>query len=871
MALVCAGVLSRSALAFGPSVSLRRGLPRHPSTVRRLIHASAAVEKAYDHAVIDAKWQRYWEEKETFKAVRRPGKEKKYVLDMFPYPSGAGLHVGHPEGYTASDIMARWWRMRDFDVLHPMGWDSFGLPAEQYAIQTGTPPASTTKENIATFKRQLKSLGFSFDWSRELATTDEDFVRWTQWIFLQLYKEGLAVQSEVLVNWCPALGTVLANEEVINGLSERGNHPVQRMPLRQWVLKITEYADQLEAGLDDLTDQWPEGTLTAQKAWIGRSQGAEIRFPVQGHEGEEVAVFTTRPDTLMGVTYVVLAPEHPLVQSVVTDEQRAAVDEYVAATALKSDMARTATGEDKAKTGVATGAFVTHPLTGETVPIWVADYVLGGYGTGAVMAVPAHDERDFEFAQRFDLPLKVVVKAKGAEAPAATDLQEAFTEPGEAVASGEGIDGLPTDEAKLAVIRQLEAQACGESQVTYKLRDWVFSRQRYWGEPIPLYFPVDMEDSEGDPRKGDAHTIRYDQAIPVPEDDLPLRLPHMEDYQPGDDPQGCLARAVDWRFFQEDGQWFARETNTMPQWAGSCWYYLRYTDNQNAKEPFSLQADKDWMPVDLYVGGQEHAVLHLLYARFWHKVMYKLGLTEHREPFQKLVHQGMILGSDGEKMSKSRGNVVNPDDVVREHGADALRLYEMFMGPLEATKPWQTSQVSGVVRFRNRVYALTQRDLSDAIDDETERMLHKTMKKVTQDLEAMAFNTAISAMMVFANHLQSLEQVPREAVEKLVLLLSPFAPHVSEECWQELGHEESLAFESWVTWDEELCVDNTVSMGVQVNGKVRASIELAKDADEDTAREAALAVASVAKYVKDKEIKKLIYVPGRIINIIVPK
>jgi len=845
--------------------------------------------KLYDHQTVEERWQQHWEENKTFKApdrteaVEKAGStdglpEKKYVLDMFPYPSGSGLHVGHPEGYTASDIMARYWRMRGFDVLHPMGWDSFGLPAEQHAINTGTHPRDTTEKNIQNFKRQLKSLGFSFDWDREVATTDEDYTRWTQWIFLQLFSKGLAQQSEVLVNWCPALGTVLANEEVIDGLSERGSHPVKRIPLRQWVLKITEYADELAAGLEDV--QWPEGTKQAQKQWIGRSVGASVDFAAG--DGEKISVFTTRPDTLMGVSYVVLAPEHPLVQKLTTEDHQAAVEAYVEAAASKSDMDRTA--NTKTKSGVFTGSVAVHPLTGEEVPVWVADYVLGGYGTGAVMAVPAHDERDFEFAKAFDLPIRVVVNPStdGGAAPEAVDLEEAFSGQGVAVNSGEGLDGLATADMHQAVLQKLEEAGAGGAQVTYKLRDWVFSRQRYWGEPIPIYFPVEMEDTSGDPRNGDAHEILFDQPIPVADEDLPLRLPEMDRFEPGDDPQGCLARAVDWRYFEKDGKWFARETNTMPQWAGSCWYYMRFADPKNKDFAIGPKADEAWLPVDLYVGGQEHAVLHLLYARFWHMVLHELGYTQHPEPFQKLVHQGMILGSDGEKMSKSRGNVVNPDDIVRDYGADALRLYEMFMGPLEATKPWQTSQVTGVVRFRDRVYALCKRfaeareggEEEAAMDRDTERAMHKCIKKVTEDVDALSFNTAISAMMVLSNTLASLKPaeapVPKEALKNLVLLLAPFAPHVAEECWQLLGAESgtTLTYEAWPQFSEELCKDDTVTMAVQVNGKVRGTIDLAVDADEAAALEAAYAQEKVTKFTEGKEIKKVIYRPGKILNIV---
>jgi leucyl-tRNA synthetase len=844
--------------------------------------SNSVVEKTgYPFAQIEPKWQAFWEENQTFKTPERPTgttTPKKYVLDMFPYPSGAGLHVGHPEGYTASDVMSRYWRMLGYDVLHPIGWDSFGLPAEQFAIQTGAQPDVTTTANIANFKRQLKSLGFSYDWNREIATTDVNYVQWTQWIFLQLYKAGLAQQSSVSVNWCPALGTVLANEEVINGLSERGDHPVERLPLRQWVLKITDYADRLEAGLEGL--EWPSGTLSAQKQWIGRSVGCQISFAIEGASeaavdsgDDKIKVFTTRVDTLMGVTYVTLAPEHPLVSAVTTAEQTDEVDAYVKATSSRSDLDRTSAKE---KTGVFTGGYVKHPLSGDRIPIWVGDYVLGSYGTGAVMAVPAHDVRDLEFAQKFGLDIKWVVEPVQKNDGEELTKEEAFTEHGVSVNSGE-FDGLKTEEAKKAVTKKLEDMDMGGSQVTYKLRDWVFSRQRYWGEPIPIYFPVDfpngVDPMSQDPKEDDCeHTIRHDLAIPVDEADLPLELPMMEDFLPGDDPAGCLARAKDWRYFQQDGKWFARETNTMPQWAGSCWYYLRFTDPTNGQEAFSKKADEDWMPVDLYVGGAEHAVLHLLYARFWHQVLFDLGYSKHPEPFQKLVHQGMILGSDGEKMSKSRGNVVNPDEIVGEQGADALRLYEMFMGPLEAVKPWQTSQVAGVARFQNKVYNVVNAAIAGGnkkMDEKTSVILHKTMKKVTEDIESMAFNTAISALMVLTNHLVTLkENVPLEAAQQLALMVSPFAPHLGEECWSLLGNKDTLAYHPWVTYDEALCIDSTVTMGVQVNGKARGEITIAPDADQETAMALAEAVDKVQIQLDGKEIKKIIYVPGRILNIV---
>jgi len=867
----------------------------------------------YPFQQIEKKWQTYWEEEETFKTPVRNGagtlKPKKYVLDMFPYPSGAGLHVGHPEGYTASDAMARYYRMTGHDVLHPMGWDSFGLPAEQYAIQTGTHPAVTTNKNIDNFRRQLKSLGFSYDWDLEVATTDTDYMKWTQWIFLQIFKKKLAVQSKVLVNWCPKLGTVLANEEVIDGLSERGDHPVERLPLRQWTLMITKYADRLEQGLEGL--DWPSGTMSAQKSWIGRSVGCTMDFKVAKKVGEEggsntkdndkvISVFTTRADTVMGVTYLTLAPEHPLVSSVTSSDQKKEVDEYVNKASRRSDMDRTTDGE---KTGVFTGGYAVHPLTGENVPIWVGDYVLGSYGTGAVMAVPAHDDRDFEFARKYNLSVKRVVIPVGWDNDQKKDdavLESAFTEHGVNFNSGNEFDGLTTVEAKLAVSTKLESISMGGSKITYKLRDWVFSRQRYWGEPIPIYFPVDFpEGGDIDPSSshvsaedvaGCEHTIRYDKPIAVDESDLPLELPPMENFEPGTDPAGCLARALDWRYFrgEDDGKWYARETNTMPQWAGSCWYYLRFTDPGNIKEAFGKKADESWMPVDLYIGGAEHAVLHLLYARFWHQVLFDLGLTSHPEPFQKLVHQGMILGDDGEKMSKSRGNVVNPDDIVDTHGADALRLYEMFMGPLEAVKPWQTSQVSGVVRFQNKLYNIVkavaatsdeQDKGGDGMTEETRRLLHKTMKKVTNDIESMSFNTAISSMMVLTNHLQSIisegnggdkASLPsRVAVEALVIMVSPFAPHLAEECWSMLGHDSSLAFFPWVIYDEELCVENVVSIGVQVNGKVRGAIEISKDADQESAMTEAMNLERVKAQLEGKDLKRIIYVPGKILNLVV--
>jgi leucyl-tRNA synthetase len=823
----------------------------------------------YDPAQIEPKWQKVWEDNQIFLAKRHAGRPKSYILDMFPYPSGSGLHVGHPEGYTATDIVARFKRMRGFDVLHPMGWDAFGLPAEQHAIKTGTHPRQTTLANIATFRRQLKTLGLSYDWTREVDTTDPGYVKWTQWIFLQLFKRGLAFQSEVPVNWCPELGTVLANEEVIDGKSERGGYPVERVPLRQWMLKITAYADRLDQDLAPL--DWPE-TKAKQHHWIGRSVGALVEFAVEGHDGTTITVFTTRVDTLPGATYVVVAPEHPLATTLASAAQRASVLEYIALAKKKSDVDRS--DVSKAKTGVALGVSAVNPINGEEIPVWVADYVIGTYGTGAVMAVPAHDDRDHAFAKAHGLPIvQVVAPATGAP----VDVQSVpFVDDG--VASGARgelaiTDGTPSAEVRAQVTAWLEQRGKGSPRVTYRLRDWVFSRQRYWGEPIPIYFPVECD---GDPRKAARVNIRYDQPIAVEESDLPLQLPDLEDFRPGNDPAGPLARVPDWRFFQKDGKWFARETNTMPNWAGSCWYYLRFLDPRNDAEPFSKEAYAAWMPVDLYVGGSEHAVLHLLYARFWHKVLFDMGIVADKEPFVKLVHQGVILGENGEKMSKSLGNVVNPDDVVRSHGADSLRLYEMFMGPLEQTKPWQTNGIEGVRRFLDRVWNVCAGPVTDdpkAYDDATRRLVHKTIQKVTRDIEELHFNTAISAMMILVRHLGGLSAVPREAARALALIVSPFAPHLGEELWQLLGasagSKTSLTFEPWPTFDPALCKDDVVEIGVQVNGKLRGVVQLPADADEATARAAAMGEPNVQSHVAGKTVKKLVYVRGKILNFIV--
>jgi leucyl-tRNA synthetase len=870
----------------------------------------------YNPAEIEPKWQRYWEEKQTFRAQRHPGRPKKYILDMFPYPSGAGLHVGHPEGYTATDIICRYSRMKGIDVLHPMGWDAYGLPAEQHAINTGTHPRETTLANIGTFRRQLKMLGFSYDWSREVDTTDPKYVRWTQWIFLQLYKKGLAYQDKIAVNWCPALGTVLANEEVVDGKSERGGFPVERLPLRQWLFRITEYGDRLLAALKTL--DWPESTIAKQTDWIGRSEGALVKFAAGEHT---IEVFTTRIDTLFGATYVVLAPEHKLVSALTTAEHKSEVDAYVAAASKKNDIDRS--DAKREKTGVPLGTFAINPINGDKVPIWIGDYVIGTYGTGAVMAVPAHDERDHAFAKKYALPIRQVITPNDGHA---IDVQkEAFTDDGKT-------DGMTSADARKKYTADLAAKGQASAKVTYKLRDWVFSRQRYWGEPIPIYFPVE---TSGDPRKGAEYNIRYDQPIAVDESDLPLMLPNLTDYKPGTDPAGPLARAPDWRFFEKDGKWFARETNTMPQWAGSCWYYLRFLDPKNDAEAFSKESEAAWMPVDLYVGGGEHSVLHLLYARFWHEALFDLGIVKDPEPFQKLVHQGMILGEaqlvgyrdeqgrpidagqirhEGDdkivhketneelkavtltpeevekrashlylkanpeirvqsiafKMSKSRGNVVNPDDVVKANGADSLRVYEMFMGPLEAVKPWQTTGIDGVRRFLDRAFLSVTGPISDApADAETKKLLHKTIKKVGEDIESLRFNTAISAMMILVNRLRELETVPREAAEAFTLILSPFAPHLGEEMWQRLGHQETLAYHAWPAFDAALVHDDAKEIGVQVNGKVRGAIMLPVAATQDEAVAEARKDPKVNGFVEGKTIKKIVYVPGKILNFIV--
>ena len=940
----------------------------------------------YNPNEIEPRWQSYWEENRTFATPEEAGEKKRYVLDMFPYPSGDGLHVGHPEGYTATDIVSRFARLRGESVLHPMGFDAFGLPAEEHAIKTGEHPRIQTQRNIDNFTRQLKMLGFSYDWDRVVSTTDEDYFRWTQFIFLVLFdtwfdveqqkgrpiaelpipeevtaqgddaveayrdSQRLAFESEALVNWCPGLGTVLANEEVIDGKSDRGDHPVQRLPLRQWMLRITAYAERLLDGLDDL--DWPTGVKKLQQDWIGRSTGAEVDFYIGDeskfkqwqserastgfptHAGESaLRVYTTRPDTLFGATYMVVAPEHPMVESLTSEEQSNVVKEYCEKASFKSDRERT-DGSDKVKTGVFSGSYAINPVNGKPIPVWIADYVLAGYGTGAIMAVPAHDDRDFEFAKTFDLEVIPVVDPpadhKQREQILAGDV--CFVAQGNAINSGP-FDGRTTNEVKEAITADLASKGQGTQAVNYKLRDWLFSRQRFWGEPFPILHELD---SEGNPT---GRKRAVDAA------DLPVRLPDLEDYKPHGRPEPLLAKADDeWLYVTIDGKRYKRETNTMPQWAGSCWYYLRYIDNQNSNAMVDPEKEKAWMPVDLYVGGAEHAVLHLLYSRFWHKVLYDRGHVSTSEPFAKLVNQGMILGEveftgyvdserkpvsssgvkkdcDGQyatkqgqivtqvsldsddvekkgegfvlksnpsikldsrahKMSKSRGNVVNPDEVVREYGADALRLYEMFMGPLEATKPWSMDGVGGVKNFLQRVWRMVvDQDAEDIVlhdaicdddcDEEQNRILHQTIKKVTEDTDSMSFNTAIARMMEFTNFFTRSERRPKSAMKTFLVLLSPYAPHLCEELWSILGETKSIALQQWPEWDEAALVQESIEIPVQINGKVKVKINVPPDANKDSMIEAALAHAKVQESTAGKTVVKQIAVPGRLVNLVV--
>ena len=802
---------------------------------------------SFNHKEIEKKWQKVWDDNKTFKTTNEPEKPKFYALDMFPYPSGAGLHVGHPEGYTATDILSRFKRMQGYNVLHPMGWDAFGLPAEQYALDTGNDPAEFTLKNIATFKRQIQELGFSYDWDREINTTDPSYYKWTQWIFIQLYNKGLAYIDEVAVNWCPALGTVLANEEVIDGKSERGGHPVERRPMKQWMLKITAYADRL---IDDLEDvDWPENIKDMQRHWIGRSEGAEVDFTVSS-TGDKFTVFTTRPDTLFGATYTVLAPEHELVSKITTVEQQAAVTAYLDEVKMKSDLERTDLA--KTKSGVFTGAYAINPINGKEVPIWIADYVLATYGTGAIMAVPAHDERDYEFAKKFELPIIPVLEGGNVE-------EAAFTEDGQHINS-DFLDGLGKEEGISKAIAWLEENKVGEKKVSYRLRDWLFSRQRYWGEPIPV---IHWED-------GSIST--------VPEDQLPLELPKIDNIHPSGTGESPLANVADWVNVvdPETGMKGRRETNTMPQWAGSSWYFLRYIDPHNTEAIADPELLKRWLPVDIYIGGQEHAVLHLLYARFWHKVLYDLGVVPTKEPFQKLFNQGMILGEGNEKMSKSKGNVVNPDDIIESHGADTLRLYEMFMGPLEASIPWSENGLDGARRFLDRVWRLFVNEetgeLSSKVQDSTDTTLEKvynqTVQKVTDNNEHIRFNTSISQMMVFINDCYKADVVPTAYAEGFVKMLSPIAPHIAEELWTKLGNTETITYAAWPTFDESKLVDDEVEIVVQVNGKVRAKLMVAKDATREDLEQIALADETVKEQIDGKDVKKVIAVPGKLVNIV---
>lgn len=802
---------------------------------------------SFNHRKIEAKWQAYWQNHKTFKTENDQSKPKYYVLDMFPYPSGAGLHVGHPEGYTATDIVARYKRMKGFNVLHPMGWDAFGLPAEQYALSTGHDPRDFTERNIQTFKKQLMMLGLSYDWDREVATCDPAYYKWTQWIFTRLYNLGLAEIKDVEVNWCEELGTVLANEEVINHdgkmVSERGNFPVVKKPMKQWVLKITEYAERLLEDLETL--DWPESIKEMQRNWIGKSVGAKVRFQVADSD-LSFEVFTTRPDTLFGATYCVMAPEHPLVAQITTEEEKAKVEAYISEAKAKSDLERTEL--NKSKTGVFTGSFAINPANNKKIPIWIADYVLYHYGTGAIMAVPAHDERDYQFAKVHNLPIIPVLEGDISENAFVGDAPHI---------NSDFLNGLNTFDATDKMIEFLVKEGRGERSVNYRLRDWVFSRQRYWGEPFPVI-------------------IYDDGTIEVVDDDqLPVELPKIKNLKPSGTGESPLAHATDWLYVtRKDGVKGRRETNTMPQWAGSCWYYIAYImrqDNQYLplNDPKVQDIINYWLPVDLYIGGTEHAVLHLLYARFWHKVLYDIGVVKTKEPFQKLFNQGMILGEDGVKMSKSRGNVINPDDIVNEYGADTLRIYEMFMGPLEATKPWSTKGVEGARRFLDRVYRMfTEIVTIDNQNTALERVYHQTVKKVTEDIENLRFNTAIAQMMIFVNEVYKAPNVPQEYLENFLKLLNPFAPHLTEELWEFLGHQGTIAYEPWPTYDEAKIIHDEVTIIVQVNGKLRDRLIVARDTDAKELENLALSNERIQGFFKGMTVQKVIVVPNKLVNIV---
>ncbi|HHU18753.1 MAG TPA: leucine--tRNA ligase [Bacilli bacterium] len=803
---------------------------------------------AYDHKKVETKWNQYWLKNKTFKTDASSNKKKFYALDMFPYPSGSGLHVGHPEGYTATDILSRMKRMQGYEVLHPMGWDAFGLPAEQYALDTGNDPAEFTDKNIDTFRRQIQDLGFSYDWDREISTTDPDYYKWTQWIFLKLYEKGLAYIDEVPVNWCPALGTVLANEEVIDGLSERGGHPVERKPMKQWMLRITAYADRLLEDLDEL--DWPESIKEMQRNWIGRSEGANVTFEVAGQD-ESFTVFTTRPDTLFGATYAVLAPEHKLVEKITTADQKEHVSAYIEKNKSKSDLERTDLAKEK--TGVFTGAYAINPINNQEIPIWIADYVLASYGTGAIMSVPAHDQRDYDFAKTYNLAIIPVLEGGDIE-------KEAFTEDGKHINSG-FLDGLNKDDAIQKAIDWLEKEGKGERQVTYRLRDWLFSRQRYWGEPIPI---IHWEDGT---------------TTGVDESELPVILPKTTEIKPSGTGESPLANIDEWVNVTDPktGMKGRRETNTMPQWAGSSWYYLRFIDPTNSDHLADKDLLNEWLPVDVYIGGAEHAVLHLLYARFWHKFLYDIGVVPTKEPFQKLFNQGMILGENNEKMSKSKGNVVNPDDIVGSHGADTLRLYEMFMGPLDASIAWSETGLDGARRFLDRVWRLfineeteelSEKIVNDVEDDKLEKVYHETVKQVTENYQDLKFNTAISQMMVFINEAYKTDQILTAYVEGFVKLLSPIAPFIAEELWDKLGHDETITFEAWPTYDETKLEENEIEIVVQILGKNRARMMVDKDVTREELEKLALEHEAIKERIADKTVRKVIVVPGKLVNIV---
>lgn len=889
-----------------PQTPLTRPAAFPPSRVFTFPTMDDTPRHAYDFASIEPKWQKHWLDHKSFNAEENSTKPKFYVLDMFPYPSGNGLHIGHPEGYTGSDILARYKKAKGFNVLHPMGWDAFGLPAEQFAIATGEHPAVQTAKNIANFRRQLRMLGFAIDWDREVNTTDAGYFKWTQWIFRQLFKHNLAYVSEKPVWFCPALGTVLANEEVLTTpegpRSERGNHPCERRPIRQWVLKITAYAEKLIEGLDEL--DWPDSTKRLQKNWIGRSEGAEVDFEIDGLPGKRLRIYTTRPDTLFGVSYMVVAPEHPMLDEIVRDSHRAEVEAYVAASRSKSDLERTDLAKDKS--GVFTGRYAFNPVNGEKVPVWVADYVLMGYGTGAIMAVPAHDQRDWEFAVKYSLPITQVIEKAGTPADLTKGAYEAV---GTMVNSGI-YNGRDSDAVKKEITAELESRGHGKTAVNFKLRDWLFSRQRYWGEPFPILW-IDKADLAGLP----AHSPLRDAlpaepvtctlegrevvALPVPERDLPLQLPQVKSYLPSPTGDSPLSHAVEWLHVWLDlntgdtiprtnatapavpGLWIRaeRETNTMPQWAGSCWYYLRYIDPTNAHAIADPEKLKYWGCPDFYIGGAEHAVLHLLYARFWHRFLYDIGVLPEPEPFKKLFHQGLIMGEDGEKMSKSRGNVVNPDDIVKGYGADALRMYLMFLGPLEASKPWSTKNIEGIARFLKRTWRVVIDEstgaLSSKINDTVAedpalvRELHKTIKKVTDDIEALRFNTAISQLMIFLNAWEKAPSFTGATAATFVQLLNPLAPHIAEELWQKLGKSGLVSEAAWPTHDESKLVEDTVEIPLQVNGKVRATAVIAKTMPAAEMLALAKAHPDVIKFIEGKEIAKEIVVPGKLVNIAV--